>query len=209
MAFDIDLRLTRGARTIGCTVRSDSGIIALFGPSGVGKTSTLHMLAGLLRPDRGHIHIGGETLFDSAAGIDLPSARRRCGYVFQEPRLFPHMKVRANLRYGRPASDRAGGVHGLGQEALIDLLGIAALLHRWPASLSGGEAQRVAIGRALLSDPRFLLLDEPVSSIDDARRQEILAMIARLHALTAIPIVYVSHDRRELDYLGGEVIALA
>ncbi|QGP77600.1 ATP-binding cassette domain-containing protein [Sphingobium sp. CAP-1] len=208
MVFDIDIRLRRGDRDIGCAFRSDSGIVALFGPSGVGKTSALDMLAGLLRPDAGHIGIGGRPLFDATAGIDVAPARRRCGYVFQQPRLFPHMRVRANLRYGRPKGDPEGGTHGLSQAALVDLLGIGALLDRWPASLSGGEAQRVAIGRALLSDPHYLLMDEPISSLDDARRQDILGMIARLHALTAIPIVYVSHDRRELDRLGGLVIAL-
>ncbi|EKU75480.1 MULTISPECIES: ATP-binding cassette domain-containing protein [Sphingobium] len=209
MIFDIDIHLRRGDRDIACRIRSDSGIIALFGSSGVGKTSTLNMIAGLLRPDHGHIAIGGQRLFDSHAGIDIAAARRRCGYVFQEPRLFPHMRVRANLRYGRPRGQPDGGVHGLSQEALIELLGIEALLDRWPASLSGGEAQRVAIGRALLSTPRLLLLDEPISSLDLARRTEILALIARLHALTGIAVVYVSHDRAELDYLAGDVIALS
>ncbi|MDO7836030.1 ATP-binding cassette domain-containing protein [Sphingobium sp. HBC34] len=208
MVFDIDLCVQRGERAIACAFRSDSGIVALFGPSGVGKTSVLDMLAGLLRPNAGHVAIAGRRLFDSATAIDLPTARRRCGYVFQQPRLFPHMRVRANLRYGRPRGDPDGGTHGLSQQALIDLLGIGDLLDRWPSSLSGGEAQRVAIGRALLSDPHYLLLDEPISSLDDARRQEILDMIARLHGLTAIPIVYVSHDRRELDYLGGDIIVL-
>ncbi|KAK0366476.1 hypothetical protein LTR94_003048 [Friedmanniomyces endolithicus] len=209
MIFDIDIHLRRGDRDIACRIRSDSGIIALFGPSGVGKTSTLNMIAGLLRPDHGHIAIGGQRLFDSHAGIDIAAARRRCGYVFQEPRLFPHMRVRANLRYGRPRGQADGGVHGLSQEALIELLGIGSLLDRWPASLSGGEAQRAAIGRALLSTPRLLLLDEPISSLDLARRTEILALIARLHALTGIAVVYVSHDRAELDYLAGDVIALS
>lgn len=208
MVFDVDVRLQRGRKAIRCAFRSDSGIVALFGPSGVGKTSVLDMLAGLLRPDAGHIAVAGRSLFDSTTGTDERPARRRCGYVFQQPRLFPHMRVRANLRYGRPGGDPDGGTHGLSQPALVDLLGIGDLLDRWPSSLSGGEAQRVAIGRALLSDPHYLLLDEPISSLDDARRQDILAMIARLHALTAIPIVYVSHDRRELDYLGGEVVAL-
>ena len=208
MAFDIDLRLQRGDRDLACTIRSGSGIVALFGPSGVGKTSVLDMVAGLLRPDAGHVHVDGAALFDASAGIDIPPARRRCGYVFQQPRLFPHLRVRGNLRYGRPRGQADGGTHGLSQDALIDLLGIGPLLQRWPASLSGGEAQRVAIGRALLSDPQFLLMDEPLSSLDQARRQDILAMIKQLHALTAIPILYVSHDRAELDYLGGEILDL-
>lgn len=208
MAFDIDVRLTRGERSIGCAFASDSGIVALFGPSGVGKTSTLDMVAGLVAPDAGHVVVGGHTLFDATAKIALPPAQRRCGYVFQQARLFPHMQVRRNLRYGRPRGDMEGGVGPLSQAALIEILGIGALLDRWPASLSGGEAQRVAIGRALLSDPQCLLLDEPLASLDEARRLEILAMIAQLHVLTAIPILYVSHDRRELDYLGGDVVEM-
>lgn len=209
MIFDVDLRRRRGEKDIACAFKSDSGIVALFGPSGAGKTSMLDMLAGLVRPDAGHVAIAGRTLFDAATGINLAPAQRRCGYVFQKPRLFPHMRVFANLRYGRPRENLGGGVGTLSQEALFDLLGIASLLHRWPASLSGGEAQRVAIGRALLSDPQCLLLDEPISSLDHARRRDILAMIARLHALTRIPIVYVSHERSELDYLGGDVIDMA
>lgn len=207
MIFDIDIHLRRGDRDIACRIRSDSGIIALFGPSGVGKTSTLNMIAGLLRPDHGHIAIGGQRLFDSHAGIDIAAARRRCGYVFQEPRLFPHMRVRANLRYGaaRPSPDHT---HIIQESALIDLLGIQALLDRWPSSLSGGEAQRVAIGRALLSAPQFLLMDEPISSLDECRRLEILAMVEQLHRLTTIPIVYVSHDLREIDHLGGDIISI-
>jgi molybdate transport system ATP-binding protein len=208
MAFDIDVRLTRGERSIGCAFASDSGIVALFGTSGVGKTSTLDMVAGLVAPDAGHVVVGGHILFDATAKIALPPAQRRCGYVFQQARLFPHMKVRRNLRYGRPRGDMEGGVGPLSQAALIEILGIGALLDRWPASLSGGEAQRVAIGRALLSDPQCLLLDEPLASLDEARRLEILAMIAQLHALTAIPILYVSHDRRELDYLRGDVVEM-
>ncbi|RYM11110.1 ATP-binding cassette domain-containing protein [Sphingobium cupriresistens] len=209
MAFDVDVRLRRGEKVIACAFRSDSGIVALFGPSGAGKTSVLDMLAGLVRPETGHVAIAGRTLFDASVGIDLAPAVRHCGYVFQRPRLFPHMRVRANLRYGRPRGDPEGGPHGLSQHALIDLLGIGGLLDRWPWSLSGGEAQRVAIGRALLSNPHYLLLDEPISSLDHTRRQDILDMIARLHAFTAIPVVYVSHDQRELDYLGGTVITLS
>lgn len=209
MAFDIDVRLQRGERTIGCSFATDSGIVALFGPSGVGKTSTLNMVAGLVRPDAGHVIVGGQRLFDATAKINLPPARRRCGYVFQQARLFPHMKVRRNLRYGRPRGDREGGVGPLSQDALVEILDIGVLLDRWPPSLSGGEAQRVAIGRALLSDPQCLLLDEPLASLDEARRLEILEMIGQLHRLTAIPILYVSHDRRELDHLGGDVVEMA
>lgn len=208
MAFDIRLSLTRGERRLECAISSSNGIVALFGPSGVGKTSVLDMVAGLVRPDAGHIAIAGQTLFDPQQGIDLPPAQRRCGYVFQQARLFPHMKVRRNLRYGRPRGEPEGGVGALTQQALIEILGIGGLLDRWPASLSGGEAQRVAIGRALLSNPQCLLLDEPLASLDEPRRLEILAMIAQLHALTAIPILYVSHDRRELDYLGGDVLQM-
>ena len=179
----------------------------LIGPSGCGKTTLLRAVAGLEPVSSGEIRLTKSVV--SSATLSVPPEQRRIGMVFQDYALFPHMRVRANLRYGRPRGQADGGVHGLSQEALIELLGIGSLLDRWPASLSGGEAQRAAIGRALLSTPRLLLLDEPISSLDLARRTEILALIARLHALTGIAVVYVSHDRAELDYLAGDVIALS
>lgn len=202
MSFDLDLAKRLGGTDIACRIVADAGLTVLFGPSGAGKTSVLNMVAGLVEPDAGHVRVDGETLFDAAAGIDVPVAARRAGYVFQEPRLFPHLRVRANLLYGH----RAG--NGLDVDETIALLGIAHLLDRWPRTLSGGEARRVAIGRALLSDPRFLLLDEPLSSLDRARREEIMALIERLRDAVRMPILMVTHDREEAARLGTRVVEI-
>jgi len=164
------------------------------------------MVAGLLRPDAGTIRVAGETLFDASAGIDLPPERRRAGYVFQDGRLFPHMRVRANLAYGARLADPAQ--RWIGFDETVAFLGIESLLDRWPRSLSGGEAQRVAIGRALLSAPRFLLMDEPLASLDSARRGEIMAVIERIRDELAIPILYVSHDRAEVERLATTIVAM-
>ncbi|MGH6989803.1 MAG: molybdenum ABC transporter ATP-binding protein [Stellaceae bacterium] len=174
-----------------------TGIIALFGRSGMGKTTLVNAIAGLVRPDRGRIAIDGEVLFSSAERIDLPPQRRRVGYVFQEGRLFPHFSVRGNLIYGAPR--RRGKVAGgaIKFDTVTRLLGIDKLLDRRPADLSGGEKQRVAIGRALLSQPRLLLMDEPLAALDEARKAEIMPFIERLHGELSIPIIYVSHDMDE------------
>lgn len=169
----------------------------LVGPSGIGKTSVLHMVAGLLRPDRGHVRVGGRTLFDAEAGIDLRPEQRRAGYVFQEPRLFPHRRVCDNLRYG--------AVGEVDLDRVTDFLGIGHLLDRWPSNLSGGEAKRVAIGRALLSDPAFLLLDEPLSSLDRARREEVLAAIEHVRDGLKLPILMVTHDAGEAERIGTRI----
>lgn len=197
MGFNVDIALTRGERRIEVAFRSEGGATVLFGPSGVGKTSVLAMIAGLVRPERGHVRVGGETLFDGAGRIDVPVERRRAGYVFQEARLFPHMTVRRNLLYGA-RNDQA-----LAETAAM--LDIAGLLDRWPRSLSGGEARRVAIGRALLSDPAFLLLDEPTASLDGARREEVLRAIERVRDEVRLPILMVTHDRAEAERVGVTV----
>lgn len=203
MSFDIDVERRIGEHIVRARIVANSGIVALLGPSGVGKTTVLNMIAGLVRPDRGRIAVGDRTLFDGATGIDLPPHQRQCGYVFQDARLFPHMRVRANLRYGERREGAA-----LSFEAVTDLLGIASLLDRWPTSLSGGEAQRVAIGRALLSDPAFLMMDEPLASLDATRRAAIIDMVLRLHDQTHIPILFVSHDRQDVAALTDTVVAL-
>lgn len=176
-----------------------SGVTALFGASGGGKTSLLRLIAGLDTPDSGVIRIGEQTLVDTRRGVVMPAHRRRLGVVFQEARLFPHYKVQGNLTYGMRPSARARF------DTIVALLGIKPLLNRFPATLSGGEARRVAIGRALLTDPRLLLMDEPLTGLDGARKQELLRYIARLARDIDIPIVYVSHDPDELiaiaDYL--------
>ncbi|MEN5299835.1 molybdenum ABC transporter ATP-binding protein [Brucella sp. TWI559] len=182
------------------------GVTALFGHSGAGKTSLLKMIAGTLRPETGRIAIGDFVLFDAQKAINLPPEKRRIGYVFQEARLFPHMSVKGNLTYARWAGRRET-TRSL--DEVVALLGIDHLLNRRPATLSGGERQRVAIGRALLSDPALLLLDEPLSSLDHARRQEILPFIERLRDESHVPIVYVSHEIEEVARLADEIVLLA
>jgi molybdate transport system ATP-binding protein len=182
------------------------GVTALFGRSGCGKTTTVHMIAGLLRPDRGHIRIDGTILFDDAQGIDVPAEQRGIGYVFQDARLFPHLAVRENLRYGeRRARARA---RSLQFDAVVELLGLAPLLSRRPAGLSGGERQRVAIGRALLAQPRLLLLDEPLASIDVARRGELLPYLENLRDHFRLPMVFVSHQFEEVLRVADDMVVL-
>jgi molybdate transport system ATP-binding protein len=183
---------------------SASGVTALFGRSGAGKTSIISMVAGLLRPDRGVIALDGETLDDTAAGVHLPAYRRRIGYVFQDARLFPHLSVAENLDYGR----RMNGLVRDEAEAgrVTQLLDLDDLLDRRPGKLSGGEKQRVALGRALLSQPRLLLLDEPLGSLDEERKAEILPYLVRLRDQSAIPMIYVSHSADEVRALATQVI---
>jgi molybdate transport system ATP-binding protein len=182
------------------------GVTALFGPSGCGKSTILAAVAGLMRPDAGRMVRAGETLFDAAAGVFVPPERRRCGVVFQDARLFPHLTVAANLRYGlsRAPADAPGP--GFGE--VVDLLGIAALLDRRPGRLSGGERQRVALGRALLSRPRLLLMDEPLAALDLARKAEVLPFLARLRARAGLPILYVTHALDEVDALADTLVLL-
>jgi len=202
MSFDVDV--TRRVGETRVSVRfSGSGLIVLFGPSGAGKTSVLNMVAGLLTPERGHVRIGAETLFDAAA-INVPPERRRLGYVFQDSRLFPHLRVRENLRYGHRLARRED--RWMDYDDTVRLLDIAHLLDRWPKGLSGGEARRVAIGRALLSGPRALLLDEPLSFLDRARREEVLHVIERIRDTLKLPILYVTHDEREVERLATQII---
>lgn len=204
MAIDIDVAKRRGDRIIETRFAAGPGLTALFGPSGAGKTSILGMVAGLLRPDRGHIRIGERTLFGD--GIDLPPEARRVGYVFQDGRLFPHRRVRANLLYGHDLAPPANRWMTL--DEAVAFLGIGQLLDRWPHNLSGGEAQRVAIGRALLAGPEILLMDEPLSSLDAARRGDIMTVIERIRDELKLPILYVSHDRAEVDRLATTVVTL-
>ena len=184
-----------------------NGIVALFGRSGAGKTSLVDMLAGLSRPDSGRIEIEGVTVFDSSRGLDLPPERRRIGYVFQEGRLFPHMTVRGNLTYGlrrAPANERR-----IQLDQIVDLLGLDALLGRRRHDLSGGEKQRVALGRALLANPRLLLMDEPLAGLDQARKDEVLQFIERLRDELTIPIVYVSHAMPEIVRLADTMVLMS
>lgn len=204
MSFDVDIARRVGEAEVALQIAPEPGLTILFGPSGVGKTSVLNMIAGLLTPARGRIAVAGELLFDADSGVDVPVAQRRAGYVFQEPRLFPHLRVRANLDYG------AGrGASGVGFDETVEFLGIGHLLDRWSRSLSGGEARRVAIGRALLSAPHFLLLDEPLASLDRARREEIMRAIEHIRDALKLPILMVTHDAEEAERLGTRIIRMA
>ncbi len=206
MSFDVAIERVVGERRIAVEFASNAALTALVGPSGVGKTTVLNCIAGLLRPQAGRIAVAGTTLFDAAAGIDLPAERRRAGYVFQDARLFPHLRVSANLAYGEalvPPAQR-----WIGRDPVTELLGITHLLERWPATLSGGEVRRVAIGRALLAGPRFLLLDEPFASLDPERGQALMELVERIRDELKVPILLVSHDRGEVARLAGHVVTM-
>ncbi|MHC5114319.1 MAG: molybdenum ABC transporter ATP-binding protein [Planctomycetota bacterium] len=173
---------------------TDAVVTGVFGASGAGKTSLLHLVAGLRRPTAGSVVLDGDVLFDAASRVDVPVHRRRIGMVFQDDRLFPHRTVLANLRYGMPRDDDGSPT----LDETIDLLGLRDLCSRRPRTLSGGERQRVALGRTLLARPRLLLLDEPVSSLDYRHRGRILGLIARIRDRFSIPMLYVSHDLAEI-----------
>jgi len=182
------------------------GVIALFGRSGSGKTTLVNLISGLLAPDRGEIRLGDEVLTDTRAGIAVPVERRRIGYVFQDARLFPHLTVGGNLRYGARRTRGAPAI--IGFDEVVALLGLTALLERRAQQLSGGERQRVALGRALLSQPRLLLLDEPLASLDIARREEVLPYLEALRDRLSIPMVYVSHQFEEVLRLATHLVLL-
>ena len=202
----VDVAKTLGEFTLEASFTSEGRVTGLFGASGAGKTSLINIIAGLLRPDRGIVTLDGETLDDTAAGVHVPPHQRRIGYVFQDARLFPHLNVRQNLDYGRRMNrlpeDPAQ------RQRVTDLLDIGELLARRPGKLSGGERQRVAFGRALLSKPRLLLLDEPLGALDEDRKREILPYLVRLRDEAGIPMVYVSHDAAELRQLATQIVML-
>jgi molybdate transport system ATP-binding protein len=207
MTLSIDIRHRLGSFPLDARFETGSGLIALFGRSGSGKTSIVNVIAGLIRPDEGRVAVDGVSLVDTARGVFVPPHRRRIGYVFQEGRLFPHLTVRQNLLYGHwftPPAQRSDGL-----EHVLDLLGIEALLERRPGRLSGGEKQRVAIGRALLANPRLLLMDEPLAALDEARKAEILPYIERLREESRVPIVYVSHSMAEVVRLASSIVLLS
>src|SRR3954469_16902882 len=205
--LEVNVERRLGSFRLAASFIAGAGITALFGRSGSGKTSLVNALAGLLKPDNGRISLDGIVLYDRAASIDVPPQRRRIGYVFQDARLFPHLTVRRNLLYGRWFRRPEPGAPSL--EEVVDLLGIAPLLARRPGALSGGEKQRVAIGRALLASPRLLLMDEPLAALDAARKSEILPYIERLRRETGLPIVYVSHAIDEVARLADHVAVMS
>lgn len=209
MALEVEVLHHQGAFTLDARFRAGGGITALFGPSGSGKTTLVNAVGGLIRPARGRIAVGGTVLVDTEAGVFVPRHRRRVGYVFQDGRLFPHLTVRQNLLFGRAFTPRRHRrADGVAFEGVVELLGVEALLDRRPAGLSGGEKQRVAIGRALLAHPRLLLMDEPLASLDEARKAEILPVLERLRDEAGIPIVYVSHAPGEVARLAATVVVL-
>ena len=201
----VDVAKQLGEFWLSASFVSEGRVTGLFGTSGAGKSSLINMIAGLLRPDRGVITLDGETLDDTSTGVHVPPHRRRIGYVFQDARLFPHLNVRQNLDYGRRMNRLADDAAQ--RTRITDLLDIGGLLDRRPGQLSGGERQRVALGRALLSRPRLLLMDEPLGSLDEARKIEILPYLVRLRD-EGIPMVYVSHDAAELRQLATQIVML-
>jgi molybdate transport system ATP-binding protein len=204
LAVDVEKRL--GEFSIAARFETAAGVTAVFGPSGAGKTTLVNMIAGLVAPDRGRITLADAVLFDSAQRIDLPAHRRRIGYVFQEGRLFPHLSVAGNLDYGRRMCGLASDATEMTR--IVALLDLGHLTDRRPGKLSGGERQRVAVGRALLMRPRLLLLDEPLASLDAARKREILPYLERLRDEVGIPMVYVSHHAGELRRIATSVVRL-
>ena len=183
-----------GTCKINADIEAGTGVTALYGPSGAGKSTILRALAGLWEPSAGLIKVRERTLFDSEININMPAEKRRMGAVFQDPLLFPHLSVEKNLRFGMKPNE-------VGWDAVLTMLDLHDLTSRMPRHLSGGEAQRVALARAILSDPQVLLLDEPMTGLDDERRAQVLPYLERLRDETIIPIVYVSHRRDEIMQL--------
>jgi molybdate transport system ATP-binding protein len=205
--LEVAIAHRQGAFTLDVRFASGPGLTALFGRSGAGKTTVVNAIAGLIRPARARVVVDGVALVDTERDVFVPKHRRRIGYVFQEDRLFPHLTVRQNLLFGRlfsPRPDRHGSLADV-----VALLGIEPLLDRRPRALSGGEKQRVAIGRALLASPRLLLMDEPLASLDAQRKDEILPYIERLRDDSRIPIVYVSHSVAEVARLATTMVLMS
>ncbi|MEJ0084533.1 MAG: molybdenum ABC transporter ATP-binding protein [Pseudomonadota bacterium] len=204
----VQLRKNRGDFSLDVNFSAPTpGVTALFGRSGCGKSTLISLIAGLLTPDAGRIQIGDEVLYDSERHFSLDARHRRIGVVFQDARLFPHLSVLGNLNYGVKRIPR-GTAQRIGFDEVVSLLGLDGLLQRRPRLLSGGEQQRVALGRALLSQPRLLLLDEPLAALDLARREEVLPYLERLRDALAIPLVYVSHQFDEVLRLATRVALL-
>lgn len=206
MTLSVRLRHRLGAFALDAAFEAPPGVTVLFGRSGSGKTTIVNAVAGLIRPDAGRVACGDRVLLDTDRGIGLRPHRRRIGYVFQEGRLFPHLTVRQNLAYGAWFAPKGAPREDMGR--VVEILGIGDLLGRRPGALSGGEKQRVAIGRALLSAPRLILADEPLASLDEPRKAEILACFERLRDEVRVPMLYVSHSASEVARLATTVVAL-
>ena len=200
--ISLDFSLRQGGFTLEIHEHLDARVIALFGPSGAGKTTVLESIAGLRSPERGVIRIGMRTLFDSSAGVNLPAHARRVGYVPQDLALFPHMSARRNMLYG---ADAGGGQRF---QQVVGMLELDSMLDRRVTALSGGERQRVALARALMASPALLLLDEPLAALDRGLRERILPYIERIRDELAIPMLYVSHAEREVRAVADWVVTL-
>jgi len=205
--LDVDIAAQFGSFRLNARFGSGPGLTAIFGPSGSGKTSLINVLAGLHRPKMGRIAVDGKILFDSSRDVNLPPHRRRLGYVFQDSRLFPHLNVRSNLSYGMRWVAKPDRHQDF--DRIVELLNLASLLVRQPRTLSGGEKQRVAIGRALLASPQLLLMDEPLASLDVVQKTEILPFIERLRDELALPIAFVSHSVEEVVRLADTLVILS
>ena len=205
--IDVDIRQRLGSFRLEVKFALDRRVVGLFGRSGSGKTSLINAIAGISRPAQGHVRIAGTTLFDSALGVDVPSARRGIGYVFQDSLLFPHLSVEDNLLYGHRLRRTSERFIELPQ--VLGLLGLEPLLRRKPGTLSGGEKQRVAIGRALLAQPRLMLLDEPLAALDGPRKGEILDYIERLRDVLRLPMIYVSHSVPEITRVADALVVMS
>ncbi len=209
--LSFDIRHRQGDFTLAVAARIGPGLTALSGPSGSGKTTILKIVAGLIRPQAGQVRYAETVFVDSTQGLWLPPHQRRCGMVFQEARLFPHLTVRQNLLYGAWFRRVRGGqadLAGADLAGIVELLGLDALLNRRPANLSGGEAQRVALGRALLAKPRLLLMDEPLAALDAARKADILPYLEKIRDTAQVPILYVSHAQAEIERLASRILKL-
>jgi molybdate transport system ATP-binding protein len=209
--IDINVYHARANFTVDVAIKCEGPVTALFGPSGSGKTTLLNMVAGLVTPQRGRISRGDDVWFDSDRHICVPPHRRHIAYVFQDARLFPHFNVRHNLMFSRWARNPlqiCDQTMPTKWDDVIDVLGLACLLERRPLTLSGGEQQRVAIGRALLSNPKMLIMDEPLAAVDAQRRDDILPYIELMQKHFSIPTLYVSHAREEVDRIANEIITL-
>lgn len=204
--LDVDIHKSLGDFQLDASFTAAAGLTAIFGPSGAGKTTVAKILAGLETPDTGHIRIDDHILYDDNRNINVPPHKRDIGFVFQEHRLFPHYSVRGNLLYG--ASRNPSRDHPITFDAVTDLLGLAALLDRRPHTLSLGEKQRVAIGRALMSKPNVLIMDEPLSSLDTARKQDIMPLIKRLKGEFGLTIIYISHSLAEITQLADNLVLM-
>lgn len=204
MSLSIDMLKSLGGFDLNVTFDAPDGVTVLFGASGSGKTSIVNAIAGLLRPDWGKICLNGRILFDHATSTNVAVHKRRLGYVFQDSRLFPHLTVRGNLCYAARVTKRGAR----DPRAVADLLGLGDFLDRSPNSLSGGEAQRVAIGRALLARPDLLIMDEPLASLDAPRKAEILPYLENVRHETGVPILYVTHNMAEVARLATHIVLI-